>query len=206
MSTRRGNTKKMGQKHQNVTAFKDYKGCTIYKKIKALPNEGLCEKCHDIIEWKKKYHKYKPLTSPGVCCMCKRKTIRHAYHTVYQECATANEICAKCREKKRIINDFKENKIEKENEEDLKLQEQIELLSLRQKKSFYRQLEKNPDLDQQELLNQFKIKEKDDDWDDFDDDDFDSDDDEIDVKKDMKEKKEESDDDSDDDFDDSDDD
>ena len=56
MSTRRGNTKKQGQKHQNVTAFKDYKGCTIYKKIKALPNEGLCEKCHDIIEWKKKYY------------------------------------------------------------------------------------------------------------------------------------------------------
>ena len=211
MSTRRGNTKKQGQKHQNVTAFKDYKGCTIYKKIKALPNEGLCEKCHDIIEWKKKYHKYKPLTSPGVCLICKKKTIRHAYHTVCQECATANEMCAKCREKKRIVNDFKENKVEKETEEEIKLQDQIEMLSLRQKKSFYRQLEKNPEADQQELLNQFKIREKDDDWDDFSDDDFDDDDD---FEDDMKEKKmeknekkednEESDEDDDSDFDDSD--
>jgi hypothetical protein len=29
-----------------------------------LPNEGLCPRCHDIIEWKKKYRKYKPLTTP----------------------------------------------------------------------------------------------------------------------------------------------
>ncbi|EKE38499.1 hypothetical protein ENU1_164540 [Entamoeba nuttalli P19] len=168
MSTRRGNTKKLGQKHQNITAFKDYKGCTVYKKIKALPNEGLCQKCHDTIEWKKKFHKYKPLKVPGVCLICKQKNIRYAYHTVCQECAIKEGICAKCREKKQIVNGFKVDK--QESQEDQELQVQIERLSLRQKQSFFRQLEKNPDCDQQELLKQFQVKEKDEDWDSFDDD------------------------------------
>ncbi len=32
---------------------------------RAQPNIGLCQKCHDIIEWKKQYRKYKPRTVPG---------------------------------------------------------------------------------------------------------------------------------------------
>jgi len=29
--------------------------------IAGIPNVGLCHRCHDIIEWRKKFRKYKPI-------------------------------------------------------------------------------------------------------------------------------------------------
>ncbi|ELP87260.1 hypothetical protein EIN_094970 [Entamoeba invadens IP1] len=159
MSTRRGNTKKLGQKHQNITAFKDYKGATVYKKIKALPNEGLCQKCYDTIEWKKKFHKYKPLKQPAVCFDCKQKVVRFAYHTMCQECAEKAGVCAKCRLPKPIYKEFKKPKtIEPEEEEYLY---KYALLSLRKKKSLDRQLEKNPELNKYEAIKAYELNDKD---------------------------------------------
>ncbi|KAL7720838.1 Uncharacterized protein QTN25_002054 [Entamoeba marina] len=154
MSTRKGNSK---QKRSKTS-----KCASIYKKIKELPNEGLCQKCHDIIEWKKKFHKYKPLKVPGVCLVCRQKTVRYAYHTVCQKCASEKGICAKCREKKEIIVDFTDKK--KEEEEKKLFDDQYERMSLRQKKTFWRRVEKNPDIDQNELLNTFTLKDNSDDW------------------------------------------
>ena len=49
--------------HQNKYAFKHNKNSKKTKKILSLPNTGLCKQCHEIIEWRKKYRKYKPLTT-----------------------------------------------------------------------------------------------------------------------------------------------
>ena len=63
MTTRKGNPKKGAPRHQNRTEFKHNPSSKKTKKILAMPNEGLCSRCHEIIEWKKKYRKYKPLTT-----------------------------------------------------------------------------------------------------------------------------------------------
>jgi hypothetical protein len=63
MSTKKGNIEKKGPpKHQNTFAFKHNKHSKLTQKIRETPNTGLCKTCFDIIEWKKKYRKYKPLT------------------------------------------------------------------------------------------------------------------------------------------------
>lgn len=64
MTTRKGNPKKGAPKYQNRTAFKHNKNSKLTKKILSMPNEGLCTRCYEIIEWKKKYRKYKPLSAP----------------------------------------------------------------------------------------------------------------------------------------------
>lgn len=61
---RKGNNKKKGQAHQNITAWKPNKNSKITRTINALPVYGLCDRCTEVIMWKKKYKKYKPLTAP----------------------------------------------------------------------------------------------------------------------------------------------
>ena len=67
MSTQKGNVKKSKPpKYQNKTAFKNSMHDTS-KKTKELNNmivESVCSRCKDIIEWKIKYKKYKPLSQP----------------------------------------------------------------------------------------------------------------------------------------------
>ena len=50
--------------YQNKVAFYHNRNSKKTKTILSLPNAGLCKRCHDIIEWKKKYRKYKPLKAP----------------------------------------------------------------------------------------------------------------------------------------------
>lgn len=66
MSTRKGNTAKRGQKYQNRAAYNParYGQSRQTKQASAVGAGGLCARCKDKIEWKKKYDKYKPLTVP----------------------------------------------------------------------------------------------------------------------------------------------
>jgi hypothetical protein len=152
MSTARGSASRTRkQAHQNSFAFRHNKHSTLTEKIKAAPNEGLCPKCHEKVEWRKKYRKYKPLTQPkkwfvflllsgvyfwiilllrtapesfvstlsvgkkkqtssGKCgypidllsyfflysTKCELKKVRHAYHTICEDCAISLKCCAKC--------------------------------------------------------------------------------------------------------------
>lgn len=61
MSLRKGDRKRGAPKHQNSWAFKHNKNSKKSAKIANIPNVGLCRRCHDKIEWRKKYRKYKPL-------------------------------------------------------------------------------------------------------------------------------------------------
>lgn len=57
---------------------------------------GVCSRCKDQIEWKRKYGKYKPLVEPSKCQQCSKRTVRQAYHSLCSACAKENNVCAKC--------------------------------------------------------------------------------------------------------------
>uniref|UniRef100_A0A2H1X1L4 SFRICE_017017 n=1 Tax=Spodoptera frugiperda TaxID=7108 RepID=A0A2H1X1L4_SPOFR len=99
MSTSKGsNVRKRPQKHQNRTAFKNDLHDTSRKTkfLNSLEITGVCKRCKDILEWKIKYKKYKPLTAPRKCVGCEQKTIKHAYHMLCTKCALEKTLCAKC--------------------------------------------------------------------------------------------------------------
>lgn len=67
MSSQRGNVKKQkAQKHQNTKAFKNNLHDTSGKAklINSLQVTQCCARCTEVIEWKIRYKKYKPLTVP----------------------------------------------------------------------------------------------------------------------------------------------
>lgn len=74
MSTRKGNPSHGPPAHQNKFAFKHNKNSRKTEKIISYPIEciyilsnkkGVCSKCRAKLEWRKKYRKYKPLTTPS---------------------------------------------------------------------------------------------------------------------------------------------
>lgn len=87
---------KQAQKHQNTFAFYHNKGSKLTKFILESPIRGLCSKCTTIIEWRKTYRKYKPLTIPKKCTRCEEKSIQEAYHIVCHKCSIQFGICEKC--------------------------------------------------------------------------------------------------------------
>ena len=76
--------------HQNSFAFRHNPKSKLTDKILASPNVGLCRRCHDKVEWRKQYRKYKPLSQPATCNLCKRRNITAAYHTICDRCATSD--------------------------------------------------------------------------------------------------------------------
>merc|ERR1712198_333420 len=84
MSTRPGGhvKKKPAQKHKNTTAFKfdKYRTDPKAKVLKNLEVIHCCPKCTSVLEWKIKYGKYKPLTTPAKCVDCLQKVVKHSYH------------------------------------------------------------------------------------------------------------------------------
>ncbi|KAJ8285180.1 hypothetical protein GJAV_G00023200 [Gymnothorax javanicus] len=106
MSSQKGNVSRTrGQKHQNSTAFKNNKyGATVQvKKANAKVHDGVCQHCKEVLEWKVKYMKYKPLTQPRKCVKCLQKAVRDAYHIMCKACALQLELCAKCGKKEEIV-------------------------------------------------------------------------------------------------------
>ncbi|XP_043572429.1 uncharacterized protein C9orf85 homolog isoform X4 [Chiloscyllium plagiosum] len=64
MSSQKGNvTRKRAQKHQNVVGFKNdkYDKSEKMKQLNAMVHTGVCKHCKEVLEWKIKYNKYKPL-------------------------------------------------------------------------------------------------------------------------------------------------
>jgi len=88
-----GTKKKKGRapKHQNTFAFKHNLKSKKTDKILASPNVGMCRRCHDKIEWRKKYRKYKPRTQPGKCNACGKKNVMAAYHTICDSCTSKED-------------------------------------------------------------------------------------------------------------------
>ncbi|KAL7190618.1 hypothetical protein ACSBR2_022824 [Camellia fascicularis] len=89
-------------KHQNKFAWKPNAGVKINEtevggKFRPLSDvTGVCHRCKDQIEWKRKYGKYKPLTEPAKCQRCSKRAVRQAYHNLCTACAKEQHVCAKC--------------------------------------------------------------------------------------------------------------
>ena len=80
MSSQRGNVQKSKPpKHANKTKFRNDLHDTSQrtKAINCLKITSCCPKCKDVIEWKIKYKKYKPLTQPKkwYVVVCWNKTL-----------------------------------------------------------------------------------------------------------------------------------
>ncbi|KAI3976721.1 hypothetical protein MKX01_008579 [Papaver californicum] len=57
---------------------------------------GVCSRCRDQIQWKRKYGKYKPIVEPSKCQRCSKRNVRQAYHNLCTGCAKEHNVCAKC--------------------------------------------------------------------------------------------------------------
>lgn len=73
--------------HQNTFAFRHNPNSKRTVAILATPNVHVCRRCHEKIEWRKAYRKYKPRTGqPGKCNLCHHKKVTAAYHTICEPC------------------------------------------------------------------------------------------------------------------------
>jgi hypothetical protein len=85
-----GGAKKKGHApaHQNKFAWTHNPKSKKTQKILESPNIHVCRRCHDKIEWRKQYRKYKPRTQPGKCNGCEKRNVLFAYHTICETCTT----------------------------------------------------------------------------------------------------------------------
>ncbi|KAL1491113.1 hypothetical protein ABEB36_011757 [Hypothenemus hampei] len=144
MSTQKGNSSRSRpQKHQNRTAFKNSLHDTSQKtkEINAIQVNNVCQRCKDIIEWKIKYKKYKPLTQPKKCVKCGEKTVKKAYHIVCDPCGQKTGICAKCGQRKDLI--IASTVQQSMLQQDPEIKELLKSLPERKRRTFLRFMAKN---------------------------------------------------------------
>ncbi|XP_076625945.1 uncharacterized protein LOC143344117 [Colletes latitarsis] len=125
MSTQKGNSNRSRpQKYKNRTAFKNDLHDTSHKIkiINSIEVANVCERCKQVIEWKIKYKKYKPLKAPSKCTKCQQKSVKHAYHNVCLPCAKQFKVCPKCG----VECDIVEGTLSKE--ESMKLDKELQVL------------------------------------------------------------------------------
>lgn len=92
-----GKPKRGPPAHANSYAFHHNPSSKLTAHIMSLPINGLCPSCQAVIEWRKKYRKYKPLTVVKKCTACGEKRIKDAYHVICNQCSQKNgNQCAKC--------------------------------------------------------------------------------------------------------------
>ncbi|KAL1786751.1 hypothetical protein HispidOSU_024854 [Sigmodon hispidus] len=112
-------TRSRPQKHQNTFTFKNDKfdKSIQTKKINAKLHDGVCQHCKEVLEWRVKYSKYKPLSKPKKCVRCLQKTVKDSYHIMCRPCACELEVCAKCGKKEDIVIPFNKETEASENTE-----------------------------------------------------------------------------------------
>ncbi|KAI9342561.1 hypothetical protein BDR26DRAFT_859177 [Obelidium mucronatum] len=152
-SSAKGKTgqQKHRQKHQNTYAFQSDKYATHMAAITALPVQGLCKRCVEIIQWRKRMGQYKPLTVAKKCVSCSQKTVKEAYHILCNACACNKNVCAKCQQAEEILPSSAaktpaELQLEKQNEERL-----LAAMTERQRRSYLRKLERGDDAGAQRI-------------------------------------------------------
>ncbi|XP_051714728.1 uncharacterized protein C9orf85 homolog isoform X4 [Oryctolagus cuniculus] len=88
---------------------------SINQRINAKLHEGVCQRCKEVLEWRVKYSKYKPLSKPKKCVKCLQKTVKDSYHIMCRLCAYELEVCAKCGKKEDIVIPFNKEPEKSEN-------------------------------------------------------------------------------------------
>ncbi|KAB2075074.1 hypothetical protein ERO13_A07G181100v2 [Gossypium hirsutum] len=141
MSSRRG-----PPKHQNSYAWKPNAGVKINEKEvggKLRPYSeitGVCPRCKEQIDWKRRYGKYKPLTEPAKCQLCSKRNVRQAYHNLCSGCAKERKVCAKCRCR---VNQIVGRDSAEVEEEQKMLEEAIKNARERDRRTLLRAMDKN---------------------------------------------------------------
>lgn len=143
MSTQRGSaTRTRPQKHKNKTSFKNNLHDTSHqtKFINSIQVSDVCARCKEIIEWKIKYKKYKPLTQPKTCVKCEQRTVRQAYHVMCLDCGRKLGLCTKCCQAKDVVapGPDKREQVRLDGE----LQGLLQSLPERKRRTFLRYMEK----------------------------------------------------------------
>ncbi|CAG0886650.1 unnamed protein product [Darwinula stevensoni] len=143
MSSQRGNVQRTrGQKHQNSSAFKN----TLHDKSKKTQDMNsmalfnMCARCQDIIQWKIKFKKYKPLSVPRKCVKCQEKTIKRAYMIICDPCVSGTGVCAKCGKNAGIV--VRQEDAQLQPSLETMFRDQIKCLSERRRRTFLRYLNK----------------------------------------------------------------
>ncbi|XP_062106461.1 uncharacterized protein LOC133817856 [Humulus lupulus] len=132
-------------KHQNKVAWKPNAGVKINEtevggRFRPLSEvTGVCPRCRDQIEWKRRYGKYKGLTEPAKCQRCTKRAVRQAYHNLCNGCAKEQGVCAKCRCNVKQIVGRDISEVEAEQKE---LQEAIKHARERERRTLLRTLNK----------------------------------------------------------------
>ena len=70
----------------------------LVNKLPSGAEAGLCQKCDEVVAWKKQFGKYKPLKQPAKCVACRAPAVMLAYHQLCRACADDRATCAKCME------------------------------------------------------------------------------------------------------------
>ncbi|GAQ86390.1 hypothetical protein KFL_002860140 [Klebsormidium nitens] len=146
MSTKRGGAPKGPPKHQNKRAYKPFQD------VKKNPSEpggsdgrtfapiaGVCVRCKEQLEWRRKYGKYKPLSAPTKCNWCQKRNVRSAYHAICSACANAKGACGKCCKQ---VNHIVGKGAEQEEAERRNLEEALSGMRERDRRTLLRAMEK----------------------------------------------------------------
>ncbi|XP_045597637.1 uncharacterized protein C9orf85 homolog [Procambarus clarkii] len=144
MSCQRGNTSRIRcQKHQNKSVFKNslHDSSKRTKMINNLEIAEVCKRCQEVIAWKIKYKKYKPLTQPKTCARCHQKTIKDAYHILCIACAKDLDVCCKCGKKEEIVAHKSPTEMER-LQTMAQLDMEVKCLSERRRRAYYRYINK----------------------------------------------------------------
>ncbi|XP_076644166.1 uncharacterized protein LOC143354185 [Halictus rubicundus] len=144
MSTQKGNSNRSRpQKYKNQTVFKNdlHDKSHKIKMINSIEVANVCQRCKEIIEWKIKYKKYKPLKTPSKCIKCGDKSVKQAYHNICSSCAKETKVCSKCGAESEII----EGKPSKQESMklDAELQNLLKELPERKRRTFIRYMNQN---------------------------------------------------------------
>ncbi|KAK9924869.1 hypothetical protein M0R45_033216 [Rubus argutus] len=88
-------------RHKNKYAWKPNAGVNINEtevggRFRPLSEiTGVCPRCKEQIEWKRRYGKYKPQTKQAKCQRCTKRAVRQSHHKLCQPCAKEHDVYAK---------------------------------------------------------------------------------------------------------------
>lgn len=87
------------------TAYKAFRNDKDKRRenAKLAPVTNLCERCIEQVEWKRKYGKYKKLTTPAKCKACHGRKVKTAYRSLCDKCASEKQVCPKCMQAKGVV-------------------------------------------------------------------------------------------------------
>ncbi|PJF17567.1 hypothetical protein PSACC_02582 [Paramicrosporidium saccamoebae] len=94
--TSSGSRKSGPPAYSNSYAYKQTHVSTEAKALLATPISSVCPPCRGVLEWRKRFNKYKTLTVPKKCVRCGGRTIKEPYHVACGQCVRKEACCAKC--------------------------------------------------------------------------------------------------------------